>query len=49
MPAITSTFNQHNNNNKKSRSTKPKLFQCTGFGACHMVFTRSEHLARHTR
>ncbi|ORZ02635.1 hypothetical protein BCR43DRAFT_519923 [Syncephalastrum racemosum] len=28
---------------------KPKLFQCTGFGDCKMVFTRSEHLARHTR
>ncbi|KAG2228974.1 hypothetical protein INT48_008687, partial [Thamnidium elegans] len=45
MPAITPTSNQH----KKSRSTKPKLFQCTGFGTCQMVFTRSEHLARHTR
>ncbi|KAI7888032.1 uncharacterized protein EV154DRAFT_545116 [Mucor mucedo] len=44
MPATTSLI-QH----KKSRSTKPKLFQCTGFGSCQMVFTRSEHLARHTR
>jgi hypothetical protein len=34
---------------KKARSIKTKLFQCTGFGACQMVFTRSEHLARHTR
>lgn len=25
------------------------LFQCSGFGDCHMVFTRSEHLARHVR
>lgn len=29
--------------------TKPRLFQCTGYGDCHMVFTRSEHLARHAR
>ncbi|CAO3681194.1 unnamed protein product [Rhizopus stolonifer] len=34
---------------RRSRSTKPKLFHCTGYGDCHMVFTRSEHLARHTR
>ncbi|KAI8968261.1 hypothetical protein BDF20DRAFT_964238 [Mycotypha africana] len=26
-----------------------KLFKCTGFGNCNMVFTRSEHLARHQR
>lgn len=34
---------------KRSRSSKPKLFQCTGYGDCNMVFTRSEHLARHSR
>ncbi|KAI8081815.1 uncharacterized protein B0P05DRAFT_62532 [Gilbertella persicaria] len=27
----------------------PKLFKCTGYGDCDMVFTRSEHLARHER
>ncbi|GAN11322.1 hypothetical protein MAM1_0545c10881 [Mucor ambiguus] len=27
----------------------PKLFRCTGYGNCDMVFTRSEHLARHER
>jgi uncharacterized Zn-finger protein len=27
----------------------PKLFKCTGYGNCDMVFTRSEHLARHER
>ncbi|KAI9354719.1 hypothetical protein BD770DRAFT_392083 [Pilaira anomala] len=27
----------------------PKLFRCTGYGNCEMVFTRSEHLARHER
>ncbi|KAI9308170.1 hypothetical protein BJ944DRAFT_156733, partial [Cunninghamella echinulata] len=30
------------------RHSEPKLFQCT-FGNCNMVFTRSEHLARHIR
>ncbi|KAI8997192.1 hypothetical protein BDB01DRAFT_770190 [Pilobolus umbonatus] len=34
---------------KSIRNSKPKLFQCSGFGDCHMVFTRSEHLARHSR
>ncbi|EIE80151.1 hypothetical protein G6F46_006749 [Rhizopus delemar] len=34
---------------KRTRSKEPKLFQCTGYGDCKMVFTRSEHLARHTR
>ncbi|KAI8068070.1 hypothetical protein BC940DRAFT_238535, partial [Gongronella butleri] len=34
---------------KRSRTGKPKLFQCTGYGNCRMVFTRSEHLARHMR
>lgn len=27
----------------------PKQFRCTGYGNCNMVFTRSEHLARHER
>ncbi|KAF9404395.1 hypothetical protein BGZ94_004204 [Podila epigama] len=31
------------------KGSKGKLFQCTGFGDCRMVFTRSEHLARHAR
>lgn len=26
-----------------------KVFQCSGFGDCAMVFSRSEHLARHIR
>lgn len=34
---------------KRSRRSEPKLFRCTGFGDCNMVFTRSEHLARHAR
>ena len=38
-----------NESRRGSRSGKPKLFQCTGYGDCRMVFTRSEHLARHMR
>ena len=34
---------------KRTRSSRPKLFQCKGYGDCNMVFTRSEHLARHAR
>ncbi|KAI9284017.1 hypothetical protein BC943DRAFT_90266 [Umbelopsis sp. AD052] len=34
---------------RSDASRKPKLFRCTGFGNCDMVFTRSEHLARHAR
>ncbi|KAI8088524.1 hypothetical protein BDF21DRAFT_413430 [Thamnidium elegans] len=26
-----------------------KTFQCKGYGNCRMIFTRSEHLARHER
>lgn len=42
------------NDNKSETSSrggngKPKVFQCTGYGDCSMVFTRSEHLARHMR
>ncbi|KAG2178825.1 hypothetical protein INT43_001671 [Umbelopsis isabellina] len=34
---------------RNDSSRKPKLFRCTGYGNCNMVFTRSEHLARHAR
>ncbi|OAD75109.1 C2H2-type zinc finger transcription factor [Phycomyces blakesleeanus NRRL 1555(-)] len=34
---------------RKPRSAGPKLFQCSGYGSCSMTFSRSEHLARHTR
>lgn len=44
----TSTRNKHRIDGSQARS-KQKLFQCTGFGDCKMVFTRSEHLARHAR
>ncbi|KAF9907985.1 hypothetical protein EC991_010333 [Linnemannia zychae] len=40
----------HNDNDGQDpKAHKGKLFQCTGFGDCRMVFTRSEHLARHAR
>ncbi|ODQ48012.1 hypothetical protein PICMEDRAFT_21160, partial [Pichia membranifaciens NRRL Y-2026] len=31
------------------KKSKGKLFQCTGYPGCSMIFTRSEHLARHIR
>ncbi|KAK9238284.1 hypothetical protein V1525DRAFT_401601 [Lipomyces kononenkoae] len=34
---------------RRSKSRPPKVFQCSGYGNCHMTFTRSEHLARHIR
>ncbi|KAI7828569.1 hypothetical protein BC939DRAFT_394271, partial [Gamsiella multidivaricata] len=37
------------NDGQTSKAHKGKIFQCTGFGDCRMVFTRSEHLARHAR
>lgn len=35
--------------NKRYRPAPAKTFQCRGFGDCRMVFSRSEHLARHIR
>lgn len=34
---------------RNDSNRKAKLFRCTGYGNCDMVFTRSEHLARHAR
>ncbi|KAK9434372.1 hypothetical protein V1505DRAFT_302096 [Lipomyces doorenjongii] len=34
---------------RRSKSRPAKVFQCSGYGNCHMTFTRSEHLARHIR
>ncbi|KAI8370440.1 uncharacterized protein BYT42DRAFT_480885, partial [Radiomyces spectabilis] len=34
---------------KRARNPRKRIFRCTGYGACQMVFTRSEHLVRHTR
>ncbi|PWZ01303.1 hypothetical protein BCV70DRAFT_205092 [Testicularia cyperi] len=36
-------------NGKSEGSGNVTMFQCRGFGDCRMVFTRSEHLARHVR
>lgn len=33
----------------KRRPPPSKAFQCRGYGECRMVFSRSEHLARHVR
>lgn len=35
--------------NNSGTGSNATVFQCSGFGDCHMVFTRSEHLARHVR
>ncbi|KAJ7016261.1 hypothetical protein C8F04DRAFT_557463 [Mycena alexandri] len=32
---------------KRYRPAPAKTFQCRGYGECRMVFSRSEHLARH--
>ncbi|KAJ7642067.1 hypothetical protein FB45DRAFT_826335 [Roridomyces roridus] len=34
---------------KRYRPARAKTFQCRGYGECRMVFSRSEHLARHVR
>ncbi|KAJ3732448.1 hypothetical protein DFJ43DRAFT_1039315 [Lentinula guzmanii] len=34
---------------KRPRPTPSKTFQCRNYGDCRMVFSRSEHLARHIR
>jgi hypothetical protein len=39
----------YQDNKSEVRTAKSKVFQCTGYGDCDMVFTRSEHLARHMR
>lgn len=35
--------------NRRYRPAPAKTFQCRGYGDCRMVFSRSEHLARHIR
>ncbi|KAF8985603.1 hypothetical protein BGZ46_003298 [Entomortierella lignicola] len=58
VPYISENVNDSSKSNNDSDTTndghaskthKGKVFQCTGFGDCRMVFTRSEHLARHAR
>ncbi|KAI7859706.1 hypothetical protein BDC45DRAFT_496636 [Circinella umbellata] len=43
------TITTSSNINSSNNNQKQRLFQCTGYGDCRMVFTRSEHLARHAR
>ncbi|EGW33982.1 uncharacterized protein SPAPADRAFT_59388 [Spathaspora passalidarum NRRL Y-27907] len=38
-----------NKQHKSKRTSKGRVFQCTGYPGCSMSFTRSEHLARHKR
>jgi hypothetical protein len=59
--SVTSSAKQSAKRGKKRKPIDPerkqqrtamgqaKVFQCTGFGECNMVFSRSEHLARHIR
>ncbi|KAF9927556.1 hypothetical protein FBU30_003063 [Linnemannia zychae] len=49
MHEAPAPHNSNDNDNQDTKVHKGKLFQCTGFGDCRMVFTRSEHLARHAR
>lgn len=45
----------HSSGDRRTKATlgtsgnSAAVFQCQGFGDCRMVFTRSEHLARHIR
>ncbi|KAG1447466.1 hypothetical protein G6F46_011552 [Rhizopus delemar] len=53
------SFNNHEHSENKPisntskspsrRRSGPKVFRCTGYGDCNMVFTRQEHLNRHER
>ncbi|KAI9497569.1 hypothetical protein BDB00DRAFT_803187 [Zychaea mexicana] len=45
----TSSSSSNSDSSNNTGAHKPRLFQCTGYGDCRMVFTRSEHLARHAR
>lgn len=46
MPPPSSTATPAN---RRYRPAPAKTFQCRGYGDCRMVFSRSEHLARHIR
>jgi hypothetical protein len=45
----TTAVNNNANSTKRYRPAPAKTFQCRGYGDCRMVFSRSEHLARHIR
>ncbi|KAJ3480311.1 hypothetical protein NLJ89_g12289 [Agrocybe chaxingu] len=46
-PASNNMPGPLNGVNKRYRPAPAKTFQCRGYGECRMVFSRSEHLARH--
>ncbi|KAF5349846.1 hypothetical protein D9758_014034 [Tetrapyrgos nigripes] len=48
VPSSTASFTS-SQLGKRCRPAPPKTFQCRGYGDCKMVFSRSEHLARHIR
>ncbi|KAI0691262.1 hypothetical protein BC835DRAFT_1279467, partial [Cytidiella melzeri] len=45
----TTSTSANTSNTKRYRPAPAKTFQCRGYGDCRMVFSRSEHLARHIR
>lgn len=44
-----STRRRHTLSVKQEVKPHGRVFRCTGYGDCHMTFTRAEHLARHIR
>lgn len=48
-PSAASSSSNPSSPTHKKRATKGRVFQCTGYPGCLMLFTRSEHLARHKR
>ena len=48
-PQATPVVHSNSTVNKRYRPAPAKTFQCRGYGECRMVFSRSEHLARHIR
>ncbi|KAG0050825.1 hypothetical protein BGZ83_004410 [Gryganskiella cystojenkinii] len=49
LPGSAAGQSPGGNGGSGSTVSSPKTFQCTGYPGCNMVFTRSEHLARHER
>jgi hypothetical protein len=49
LPQNNQQQQQNGGVNRRYRPAPAKTFQCRGYGDCRMVFSRSEHLARHIR
>ncbi|KAK7454450.1 Up in starvation [Stygiomarasmius scandens] len=49
VSAASTTASSTTGSGKRYRPAPAKTFQCRGYGECRMVFSRSEHLARHIR